>query len=174
MPARSVACRSAVPSLLLALVTAIAASCSPSATPSPSPSTTDSPPPAAVSTPFAFPLVTVETRGGECPEGSCGRLLNIEADGRLHEVIPQDRVVGTVPPEVIESLRTEVEQADYGAIQSRAFTGECPTAFDGQEVIYTFHVTTGDREIASCEVAIDPAGPLFVGVEAALAFEQPD
>ena len=78
-----------------------------------------------------------------------------------------------MPPEVIESLQTEVEQADYVAIRGRPFTGECPTAFDGQEVIYTFHVTTGDREIASCEVAIDPADPLFVAVEAALAFEQP-
>jgi hypothetical protein len=28
---------------------------------------------------------------------------------------------------------------------------------DAQETIYTFHVTTGDHEIASCEVEIDPA-----------------
>ena len=88
-------------------------------------------------------------------------------------MIPQDRVVGTVPPEVIEALRTEVEQADYVSIRGRPFTGECPTAVDGQETVYTFHVTTGDREIASCEVAINPTDPLFVAVDAALAFEQP-
>ena len=89
MPARALA--------VLVLALAAVAGCGPTATtPSPTPSET-APPSAAVSTPFAFPLVTVETRGGECPEGSCGRLLNIEADGRLHEVIPKDRVVGTVP-----------------------------------------------------------------------------
>jgi len=165
VPARALA--------VLAVALAAIAACNPTAvTPSPAPSET-APPSVAVSTPFAFPLVTVETRGGECPKGSCSRLLNIEADGRLHEVIPQDRVVGTVPPDIIDALRTEVEQADYLAIRSRPFTGECPTAVDGQEIVYTFHVTTGDRELASCEIAIDPDDPLFVAVNAALAFEQP-
>jgi hypothetical protein len=160
--------------LLLVVVAAIASACGSSTPPSPSPTATDSPPPSVVAaTPFAFPLLSVETRGGECPQDACGRLINFEADGRIHEVIPQDRVVGTVPPDVIESLRIEIEQADYVAIRGRPFTGECPTAVDGQETVYTFHVTTGDREIASCEVEIDPADPLFVAVEAAMAFEQP-
>jgi hypothetical protein len=131
------------------------------------------PDPAAVETPFAFPLVSLEYRGGMCPAGTCDRLLNIEADGRIRQVIPKDRVLGTAPPEVIEALRTEVEQADYLALKSRPFTSNCPTAVDGQETIYTFHVTTGDREIASCTVAIDPANPLFVAVEAALKFGPP-
>jgi hypothetical protein len=172
MPARSVAHHSGVVALILALALIPAACGSPP--PSPSSTPRETPTPSIVaSTPFAFPLVTVETRGGECPDGGCNRLLNIEADGRLHEVIPKDRVVGTVPPEVIDGLRTEVEGADYRGIRSHPFTGECPTAVDGQEVIYTFHVTTGDREVASCEIAIDPADPLFVAVAAALAFEQP-
>jgi hypothetical protein len=172
--ARSSRANRAALASLFVLATALGAACGPAPSPSPSPSPVDSPAPSVVaSTPFAFPLVTVEARGGECPTGSCSRLLNIEADGRLHEVIPQDRVVGTVPPDVIDALRTEVEQADYPAIRSRPFTGECPTAVDGQEIVYTFHVTTGDREIASCEIEIDPSDPLVVAVNAALAFEQP-
>ena len=152
----------------------LAAACASTPLPSGSPSASDSPPPSvAAATPFAFPLVSVEYRGGQCPSGVCDRLLNVEADGRIHEVIPNDRVLGTAPPEVIEALRTEVEQADYAAIRSRPFTGTCPTAVDGQESTYTFHVTTGDREIASCTVAIDPADPLFVAVEAALKFGPP-
>jgi len=173
MPARSVAHRSAVLVPIIAVLAFVAA-CGAFTTPSPSASPVESPPPSTVaSTPFAFPLVSVETRGGECPEGSCNRLLNIEADGRIHQVIPRDRIVGSVPPEVIDALRTEVEAADYLAIRSHPFTGECPTAVDGQEIVYTFHVTTGDREIASCEIEIDPAHPLFVAVNAALAFELP-
>jgi hypothetical protein len=161
--------------LLVLLLPIVAAACAASAPPSASPSATPTlpPPSVAVATPFAFPLVSVETRGGECPSGTCDRLLNIEADGRIHEVIPKDRVLGTAPPEVIDALRVEVEQADYPKIRSRPFTGTCPIAFDGQETIYTFHVTTGDREIASCTVAIDPADPLFVAVDAALKFGPP-
>jgi hypothetical protein len=169
MPARPIAHLVAVLASA-ALATACASTPPPSA--SPSPTFTPSPS-AAAATPFAFPLVSVEYRGGECPSGACDRLLNIEADGRIHEVIPKDRVLGTAPPEVVDALRTEVEQADYAAIKSRPFTGTCPTAVDGQETTYTFHVTTGDREIASCTVAIDPADPLFVAVEAALRFGPP-
>ena len=169
MPARPIA------HLVAVLASAaLAAACASIPPPSPSPSPPFTPSPSvAAATPFAFPLVSVEYRGGECPSGACDRLLNIEADGRIHEVIPKDRVLGTAPPEVIDALRTEVEQADYAAIKSRPFTGTCPTAVDGQETTYTFHVTTGDREIASCTVAIDPADPLFVAVEAALKFGPP-
>lgn len=171
MPVRPIALVAAV--LALASVAACATA-GPSDVPaSPTPSGTAAPSVVAVDTPSVFPLVSVEYRGGECPSGTCDRLLNIEADGRIHEVIPKDRVLGTAPPEVIEALRTEVEQADYQTIRSRPFTDTCPTAYDGQEAIYTFHITTGDREIASCDVAIDPSEPVFVAVEAALAFAQP-
>jgi hypothetical protein len=174
MPAPPTARGSAVASLVV-LVLAVVAACASSPSPSASPSAppTLPPPPDAPATPFAFPLVSVETRGGECLSGACDRLLNIEADGRIHEVIPKDQVLGTAPPELIEALRTEVEQADYLAIKSRPFTDTCPIAFDGQQTIYTFHVAIGDTEIDSCKVAIDPADPLFVAVEAALKFGPP-
>jgi hypothetical protein len=170
MPARPYARLVAV--LALAALAVACGSSSPAPASAP-PSESPAPSVGTASTPFAFPLVSVEYRGGECPAGSCDRLLNIEADGRIHEVIPKDRVLGTAPPEVIDALRIEVEQADYLKIRGRTFTGMCPIAFDGQQTIYTFHVRTGDREIASCEGAIDPSDPLFVAVEAALAFGPP-
>lgn len=114
-------------------------------------------------------IVSIETRGGECPDGACGRLVAIDDDGSLDEVIPTDRVLGTVPAPLLDALRIEIEQANYPLLQSRPFTGECPTAFDGQETIYTFHATTGDEVFASCKVAIDPNHPLFLAVAAALA-----
>jgi len=139
--------------------------------PSPSPlasaSTSASVTPAP--TPEPFPIVSVETKGGECAEGLCTRLLNIEADGRIHEVIPKDQVLATVSPELVEALQIEVERANYPLIKSRPFTGTCPTAVDGQETIYTFHATKGDQEIASCKVAIDPNHPLFQAVAAVLS-----
>lgn len=120
-------------------------------------------------TPQPSSILTVETRGGECPEGACRSLVNVEADGTVHQVLPTDKTLGTVPAELVEALRIEVEQANYLLLQSRPFTGECPTAFDGQETIYTFHVSTGDERMASCEVAIDENHPLFRAVAAVLA-----
>lgn len=116
-----------------------------------------------------FPIVSVETKGGECAAGRCTRLINIEADGRIHEVIPKDQVLATVSPDLVEALRIEVERANYPLLESRPFTGTCPTAVDGQETIYTFHAIEGDQEIASCKVAIDPNHPLFQAVAAVLA-----
>ena len=121
----------------------------------------------------ALPLMSIERIGGECAGGSCDRLVNLDADGRLHEVIPKDRTVGMVPKEVLEALEIEMAQANYNLLQSTPFTGTCPTAVDGQKVIYTFHVPTGDEAFDSCKVAIDEKHPLFRAVAAALAFETP-
>lgn len=136
----------------------------------PSAPTTPIPTIAPVVTQEPFPLLSVETIGGECAEGTCHRLMNLEADGTLHEVIPQTRVVGTVPKDLVDALQVEMNRADYRLIKSRPFTGECPTAVDGQETIYTFHVLTGDQTIASCKVAIDANHPLFRAASAVLAF----
>ncbi len=134
---------------------------------SPSPVATSSPPPASAAA--AGSLVTVETRGGECPRGACGGTIAVEADGRVHALEPSPAELGTVPESTVEGLATEIAQADFAALKSRPFTGECPTAFDGQETIYTFTTPSGVERIASCEFVVDPEHPLFVAVSAALA-----
>jgi hypothetical protein len=124
--------------------------------------------PEPVPTPEPFPLLSIETKGGECPSGLCTRLVNVEGDGRLHEVIPKDQVIGRAPPALVDALQVEIERANYRLILSQPFTGTCPTAYDGQQLIYTFHVSTGDRTVDTCKVAIDPNHPLFVAVSAVL------
>jgi hypothetical protein len=114
------------------------------------------------------PLITVETRGGECPNGPCGSLIDIGSDGSIHQVRPTDQDLGTIPKAELDALAAEIERANFLLIESRPFTGECPTAFDGQETIYTFHLQTGDEAIATCKVAIDPNHPLFLAVGAAM------
>jgi hypothetical protein len=125
-------------------------------------------PPQPLPTPEPFPLLSVETKGGECPSGMCTRLVNVEGDGRLHEVIPLDQVIGQASPALVEALQVEIERANYQLILSRPFTGTCPTAYDGQQLIYTFHLPTGDRTVDTCKVAVDPNHPLFVAVSAVL------
>jgi hypothetical protein len=124
--------------------------------------------PEPLPTPEPFPLLSIETKGGECPSGLCTRLVNVEGDGRLHEVIPKDQVIGQAPPALVDALQVEIERANYRMILSQPHTGTCPTAYDGQQLIYTFHVSTGDRTVDTCKVAIDPNHPLFVAVSAVL------
>ena len=134
-------------------------------TPSPSIEPSPTPSGAAVSA-----LVTIETRGGECPAGACGSVIAIEADGRVRQLQPTDVLIGQVPPDLLEALRIEIQRANFGLIASRRFTDTCPTAYDGQETIYVFNHLQGTAwvRIASCEVAIDPNHPLFAAVAAVM------
>ena len=117
----------------------------------------------------AGPLVTVTTRGGECPEGACGSTLAIERDGRLLQTAPESVILGHVPPETLAALDGMIRATDFAVIRARPFTGECPVNFDGQEVIYEFGAPTGVERVASCETEIDPDHPVFKALEAALA-----
>jgi len=114
------------------------------------------------------PLVTVETRGGMCAQGACDSTIAIEVDGRIHAIAPAPAELGTVPGRALEALTTEIAQADFPALKSHPFTDTCPIAYDGQETIYTFTTTSAAQRIASCEVVVDPAAPLFLAVDAAM------
>lgn len=116
----------------------------------------------------AGPLVTVTTRGGECVDGPCGSTIVIERNGRIHQTAPAVAELGMVPADVLSALDVSVKAADFGAIRSRPFTGECPVAFDGQEIVYEFGAPTGVERVASCETEIDPDQPVFAAVTAAL------
>jgi len=61
-----------------------------------------------------------------------------------------------------------VAATDFAALKSHPFTGECPVAFDGEELVFEFAIGTGSQRIASCEVEIDWGHPLFIAVGAAL------
>ena len=117
--------------------------------------------------------VTVETTGGLCVQGACGSIISIEPDGRVHQVKPEPKELGSVPQEIMRALVVEVEQADFDAIKSRPFTDTCPIAFDGQQFVYTFTIVSRTEQIDSCQVVVDPADPLFVAVEAALTSVAP-
>ena len=116
-----------------------------------------------------LPLVTVTTRGGECPAGACGSTLVVERDGRLRQTTPEELLLGQVTPDALAVLDGAIKTADFAAIRSRQFTGECPVNFDGQEIIYEFGAPDRLERIASCETEIDPDHPLFQAVDLALA-----
>jgi hypothetical protein len=110
------------------------------------------------------PLVTLEARGGLCPEGECRATVVIEGDGRVHQIEPNAAEFQRVNGESIDVLKSALAVTDFAAIRSRPFTGVCPTAVDGTELIFTFATLAGPERISSCEVEIDLDEPLFVAV----------
>jgi hypothetical protein len=114
-------------------------------------------------------LVTVEFHGGLCADGAeCSSSTNLNSDGTVTGDAKPPNVLGTMAPGVLARLQAAIAEADFDAIRSKPFTGTCPTAFDGQEAVFTFHVPSGDIRLAECEFELDQGSPLFDAVGAAL------
>ena len=109
-------------------------------------------------------LLTVETRGGLCPGGPCGMTIVVERDGRVRQAAQPPNDLGVVSADALTALDLAIRTTDFAELRSHPFTGTCPTAYDGQEVIFLFGAPGGMERIASCEVEIDPSAPLFVAV----------
>jgi hypothetical protein len=118
--------------------------------------------------PLTGPLVTVEMRGGMCPAGACDNSVILERDGRVHAAAKPPNDLGQVDGQAMATLTAAIQATDWASLKAHPFTGQCPIAFDGQELIFEFAVGTGTQRIASCEVDIDWGNPLLVAVGVAL------
>jgi hypothetical protein len=136
---------------LALLVTLVLAGCSPVATPSP-----------------ATPLVTVESRGGLCAGGPCGTTIMLDRDGRVRLAAKPPNELGRVPVAQVAAIEALIRTTDFAALRSHPFSGLCPTAADGQELVFEFSAPSGTERIATCEVQVDFSLPLFAAVSAAL------
>lgn len=114
------------------------------------------------------PLVTIEMRGGMCPAGACDSSVILDRDGRVHAAAKPPNDLGHVDPKAMAALAAAIQSTDFAALRSHPFTGQCPIAFDGQELVFEFSVGAGTQRIASCEVEIEWGHPLFVAVGIAL------
>ena len=113
-------------------------------------------------------LVTVELRGGNCVGGPCDTMVTLDGDGRVHSAAKPPNDLGVVPAAQLRTLQTLIAASDFSAIKGQPFTGQCPTAFDGQEVVMEFATGSGIQHIATCQVDVDWGHPLFVALSAAL------
>jgi hypothetical protein len=116
----------------------------------------------------AGPLLTVESRGGECLAAPCGSTVIVERDGTVHSAAKPPNDLGTIPADQLTALESAIKLTDFAVLKSHPFTGECPTNFDGQELVFEFGAPGGTQRIATCEVEVDYGSPLFVAVSAAL------
>lgn len=114
-------------------------------------------------------LLTIRTRGGLCRYGPCWSEKYIRADGSYHATDGTGaQKDGTLDDAKVAELMQLIAAANFDEIRSQPFTGTCPTASDGQELIYTFQTPSGEETIASCEIAIDANSPLFQHIAALL------
>jgi hypothetical protein len=113
-------------------------------------------------------LVTIETRGGMCVGGPCAGTVFLERDGHVHQAAKPPNDLGIVPAAALAALDAAIRATDFTALKSHPFSGQCPTAFDGQEIIFEFGAPGGVERISTCEVEVDFESPLFVAVSTAL------
>ena len=104
----------------------------------------------------AEPLVTVEWRGGLCQYGGCSTVFEVTTDG-AYRIVQGDgsEATGTTDEVLSTALSDAIARADFDAVRILGSTEICPTAYDGQEVIYTFHAPGGDERMSTCEHVLE-------------------
>ena len=109
-------------------------------------------------------LLKVENKGGRCSYGACYSQIFINNNGSyLYNEGNGNELKGTFSKNEIDELGKLIKEANFNFIKSKKFTGLCPTAYDGSELIYTFYPQS--EIISSCEFEIDENSPLFKLIE---------
>jgi hypothetical protein len=107
-------------------------------------------------------LVTVEYTGGLCTYGPCYDRTAIYRDGLF---VNSDgsgaRTSNKLDQATVDELVAIIEASDFEELKTIEFTGECPTAHDGQEIIYTFYLDDRTETLSTCQYVIDYETPLF-------------
>lgn len=143
--------------LLLALAFALAACVPATLAPTSTPEPTTPP----------TPLLTMVVTGGLCEYGLCYQEMQVDTAGaftlrRGDEVVRQ----GYFDAGQLAALKAALPKADFVALRAIPFTEMCPTAYDGSQVIYTFHTAHGPEILDSCAVVLDPQHLLLEAADA--------
>jgi hypothetical protein len=105
-------------------------------------------------------VMTVETTGGLCSEGRvCGSQVVIRGDGSVTYENQNKPAVMLVSD--VQQLKKLVTKANIDQLKTKKFTGTCPTASDGQEIVYKFILNKNEESIDSCEYEIPQDNPLI-------------
>ena len=101
--------------------------------------------------------------GGLCVYGMCKTSTEINSDGTF-VIKENDQIVqdgGQINPEKMEEIELLISSTDFDSVRARPFTNICPTAYDGQENVYTFYTKTGVEIVSDCQINIDYSSGLF-------------
>ena len=105
-------------------------------------------------------LIKIYYHGGLCVSGEeCRSIKTITADGK---VMIDGKLAGNLTGGQLSNLKQVLSATDYNSIGTQKFIGTCPTAYDGEEVVFSFYPQGIERSYASCDVEIDESLPVFV------------
>lgn len=111
-------------------------------------------------------VVNIDLVGGLCVYGQCQNTITLYSDGTYAQLLGNgDKIVGFAESSLQNELEQAILDADFAQIRSVPFTGTCPIAYDGNELIYSFYTDAGTETLSSCEFELDPAAPLFSTIE---------
>lgn len=94
------------------------------------------------------PLVSIIRHGGLCPDGECTSETFIYKDG---SIVEDSKIIKQLPAQQVKQLENRFITTNFNMIRTFPFTETCPTAYDGQESIYTFYLPDRQETFASCE-----------------------
>lgn len=107
-------------------------------------------------------LVKLERRGGLCLYGPCVDEVVIEENGAyVWSESPSSRRRGAIDGKDLARLAETIAGTDFAGIKAAKFTGTCPSAYDGAELVYIFNTAHGVETISACAYAIDDGLPVF-------------
>jgi hypothetical protein len=104
----------------------------------------------------------------DCQQGLCDESIIIESNGLVRRP-GSDPHLGTVPPEVLEALKSAIETTDFEKLRNEPWQGLCADgAAEPGLRMYDFFATAGLQRITACGTEIDRSHPLFVALADAL------
>lgn len=119
------------------------------------------------SAPATFLASRTET-GGMCPNGECESTFAVSSDGAWYLVSSTMNRSGWLAPATVASLTSAVTSTSI--LSAPAFTGTCPIAYDGSEVIYSWRDGSGTTQtVSACDKAVSDDDPLVVALAQAQA-----
>ena len=117
-------------------------------------------------------LASVSATGGLCPDAACGSVFTVHGDGTWTQTGGQVDQGGTLSAQTLTYLVEAT--ASTTILSAPAFTGTCPIAYDGVELVYAWTSPDGQsHEVSSCDKAIPPDDPLVVALAAVEAQQAP-
>lgn len=123
-------------------------------------------PDAPVSSAPATFLASRTMTGGMCPDAVCSSTFAVSSDGAWNLVSNTASHFGVLSPGTLAALT--VAAADTSMLEAPKFTGTCPSAYDGSEIIYSWSDVAGTTQtVSACDKAVPDSDPLVVALERA-------
>lgn len=119
------------------------------------------------STPATFVASRTAT-GGRCVDGVCESTFAVASDGSWSLVSNAELRSGVLPAAVLAAIVGAT--ASTTIPDAPPFTGTCPSAYDGSELIYAWRDTLGRTQtVSACDRAVPPSDPLVLALDQAQA-----